>query len=114
VNLGESWTLTNLYIYICHVYKILNCNIPCHVNRTFDDVDEYFAMWQYLKHGWNLEMDERWEVLKPFQTLHGWNLYCIAMHIHQSIWPTQFNSKVKWNNFNACDTCSCNINCPSS
>jgi hypothetical protein len=31
------------------------------------DVDEYFAMWQYFEH----LMDERWEVLKPFQTLDG-------------------------------------------
>jgi hypothetical protein len=71
VSLKES-----LYIYICHLYKILNYKIPCHVNIIFDNVDESFAMWQYFEHGWNLEMDERWEVLKPFQTLDGWNLYC--------------------------------------
>jgi hypothetical protein len=34
-------------------------------------VDEYFAVWQYFEHGRNLEMDERWEVLKPLQTLDG-------------------------------------------
>jgi hypothetical protein len=65
----SRWTVSlrkSLYIY-CHVYKIQNYNIPCHVNRIFDEVDEYFAMWQYFEHGWNLEMDERSEVLKPFQ-----------------------------------------------
>ncbi len=75
----SRWTLSlkeSLYIYICQVYKILNNNITCHVNKIFDDVDEYFTMWQYFEHGWNLEMDERWEVLKPFQTLDEWNLYC--------------------------------------
>jgi len=78
----SRWTVSlkeSLYIYIyiySHIHKILNYNIPCHVNRIFDDVDEYFAMWQYFEHEWNLEMDERWEALKPFQALDGWNLYC--------------------------------------
>ncbi len=71
VSLNDS-----LYFIFCHVYKLLNYNITCHVNRIFDDVDKYFAMRQYFEHGWNLEMDEKWKVLKPFQTLDEWNLYC--------------------------------------
>jgi hypothetical protein len=53
----SRWTVSlkeSLYIYIFHIYKILNYNIPCHVSRIFDEVDEYFVMWQYFEHGLNL------------------------------------------------------------